>query len=214
MDQSLLVIDNALDDPAQWKLRQLDLPFGVITEDDEAIWGMEVLEMDGDVYVYGTTRQKAGDPRSLVAARAARDELTDFSRWRFRGDNDWHSDARRASALTTGVGTEGSITWLPERKRYVYVYSPPLDPKIQMRTAKTPVGAWSQPVTIYICPETGWDKRIFCYAGKARLVPGTTDELLISYATNSFDMLPHVTADARVYQPQFVRGRVGGPSAH
>jgi hypothetical protein len=208
LDQSLLVIDNPLEDPARWNVQQFDVPFGVFTNDYEAIWGLEVIQVDGDVCIYGTTCRKAGDPRSLVVARVAPHELTDFSRWRFRGNGDWISDVRHAAALATDVGTEGSITWLPERKQYVYVYSPPLDPNIRMRTANTPVGPWSDPVTIYTCPETEWDPRIFCYAGKARLVPGTTDELLISYATNSFDMLPHVTADARVYQPQFVRGRI------
>jgi len=208
MDQSLLIIENPLDDPARWKMRQLNLPFGVFTDDYEAIWGMEVIQAGGDVYVYGTTRKRAGDPRSLVVARVAPHELTDFTRWRFRGEIDWQSDSRLSAALTTGIGTEGSITLLPDRQRYVYVYSPPLDPRIQMRTSATPVGPWSEPVTIYTCPETQWDPRIFCYAGKARLVPGTTDELLISYATNSFDMLPHITADARIYQPRFVTAKV------
>jgi len=208
IDQSLLVNDNPLDDPAQWNVRQLDFPFAAFTDDYEAIWGLEVIEVEGDVYVYGTTRQKAGDPRSLVVARVAPQELSDFSHWQFRTGDEWQADARKATSLTTEVGTEGSITWLPGRQRYVYVYSPPLDPNIQMRTANTPAGPWSEPVTVYTCPETTWDPRIFCYAGKARLVPGTTDELLISYATNSFDMLPHVTADARVYQPQFVRARI------
>lgn len=208
MDQSLLIIDNPLDDPARWKVQQLDFPFGIFTDDFEALWGLEVIQVDGQVYIYGTTRQKAGDPRSLIAAQVAPQELTNFSRWRFRGQSDWTTDRRHAAPLATDVGTEGSITWLPGRQRYVYIYSPPLNPHIQMRTARTPLGPWSEPVAIYTCPEAAWDQRIFCYAGKARLVPGTTDELLISYATNSFDMLPHVTADARVYQPQFVRARI------
>ena len=208
MDQSLLVIDNPLDDPATWRVQQLDLPFGIFTDDYEALWGLDVIRAGAHLYIYGTTRRKNGDPRSLVVARVAPQELTDFSRWRFRNGSSWGTDSRQADALASGVGTEGSITWLPDRRKYVYVYSPPLDPNIQMRTSETPIGPWSQPVTIYTCPEAAWDQNIFCYAGKARLVPRTTDELLISYATNSFDMLTDVTEDARVYQPRFVSARI------
>ena len=208
MDQSLLVIENPLDDPAHWRVQQIDLPIGVFAHDYEALWGFEVIQADDHVYIYGTTRQKNGDPRSLIVARVPPRELTDLTRWRFRTQSEWVSDPRLSAPLTTGVGTEGSITWLPDRERFIYIYSPPLDPNIQMQTAATPIGPWSEPVTIYTCPEVKWDPRIFCYAGKARLIPGTTDELLITYATNSFDMLPHITADARVYQPQFVRARV------
>lgn len=205
MDQSLIVVENPLDDPAKWRVRQHDLPFGAFTEEYEALWGLEVLLADGHVYVYGTTRQRSGDPRGLVVARVLPSDLVRFDCWRFFKEGAWQPDARQCSALTRGVGTEGSVTWVPDRRRYVYVYSPPLDPRILLRTAETPVGPWSEAVTAYTCPETTWDPRIFCYAGKARLIPGTTDQLLISYATNSFDMLPHVTADARVYTPRFVR---------
>lgn len=205
LDQSLLVIENPLEPPNQWRIQQLDLPFGVFTDDYEAIWGLEVLKVDGQIYVYGTTREKVGTTRGLVVARVSPKDFTHFERWEFLRDNDWQHESRRTSWLTTEVGTEGSITWLPDRGRYVYVYSPPLDPNIKMRTATTPIGPWSEPVTIYTCPEAGWDPRIFCYAGKARLVPGSTTELMVSYATNSFEMESHVTADARVYFPRFVR---------
>lgn len=205
MDQSLLVIDNPLDDLARWKTRQVDVPMSNFDGELEVLWGFEAIRVDDHVYVYGTTRGDSKSMRFLNVARVAPEHFAEFSRWEFYSEGTW---SRTSGSITRDVGTEGSITWLPDLQQYVYVYSPPLDPKIQMRTSTTPVGPWSEPVTIYTCPETEWDPRIFCYAGKARLVPGTTDELLISYATNSFDMLPHVTADARVYQPQFVRGRV------
>jgi hypothetical protein len=45
---------------------------------------------------------------------------------------------------------------------------------------------------------------VFAYAAKARLVPGHGEELLVSYATNSFEMLPDVIADSQLYQPRFL----------
>jgi hypothetical protein len=111
--------------------------------------------------------------------------------------------------LAEGVGTEGSITWLPRFGKYAYVYSPPLDPRILWRTARSPVGPWSEPATLYVCPETGWNPRVFCYAAKARPTPEADDALLVSYATNSFDMRNDALADARIYFPRFVRVRLG-----
>lgn len=208
LDQALIVIDNPLDPPERWSWRQFDFPFGAFTDDYEALWGMEVIRSGDDILVYGTQRRGKDQPRSLAAARVSPGDLTNFDRWMFYSQGDWQPQATAASELTTHVGTEGSVTWLPRRKRYVYVYSPPLDPRIQMRTANSPLGPWSEAVTIYTCPEAAWDQRIFCYAGKARLAPGEDDELLVSYATNSFEMLPHVTADARIYMPRFVRVRL------
>jgi len=77
------------------------------------------------------------------------------------------------------------------------------------RTAPTPVGPWSKPTTVYRCPESGWDKRIFCYAAKDHPELAGEMELLISYAANSFE-LSHVVADARLYWPRFIRVKLGG----
>ncbi|MCA9013267.1 MAG: DUF4185 domain-containing protein [Planctomycetaceae bacterium] len=205
LDQSLIVVDNPLDEPAKWTARQFDFPFGAFTDSYEVIWGIEVLNVDDHIYVYGSAQHQRGGVRSLVVARVPRDQITDFDRWTFYRNGEWQNDSKSASSLTDQIGTEGSVTYLPDRRKFIYVYSPPLNPTIMMRTASTPIGPWSEAVAIYECPEVNWDSRIFCYAGKARLIPGTQNELLITYATNSFDMLPHVTSDARVYYPRFVR---------
>jgi hypothetical protein len=208
MDQSLIIIDNPLDEASNWKFRQIDFPFGAFTDSYEAIWGIEVLKVGDVLYVYGTVQQRKEEPRSLVVAQVAPQDLTDFSRWKFYKDGEWQNESKQASSLTSNVGTEGSVTYLSDRQRYLYIYSPSLDPRILMRTAATPIGPWSEALTVYTCPEAQWDPRIFCYAAKARLVPETKNELLISYATNSFEMLPHVSADARVYVPRFVRAKL------
>lgn len=205
LDQSLIVVANPTDEPSKWRSQQLDFPFGAFTDAYEAIWGMEALKVGDELYIYGTTRHQKDQPRSLVVAKAPTADLTRFDRWQFYRSGEWQSHAKQASSLTRDVGTEGSVTWLPDRKQYIYVYSPPLDADIKMRTANSPVGPWSDAVTIYTCPETQWNPRVFCYAAKARLIPGKTNELLISYATNSFDMLPDVLADQRIYRPRFVK---------
>ena len=147
----------------------------------------------------------ASDPRELVLARVAVGDFLQFDRWRFFRRGEWVAEASQASSLAVGVGTEGSVTWLPDQKLWLYVYSPPLDARIQMRAARSLEGPWSEPEPLYTCPDPQRNPRIFCYAAKGRIVPGTHHELLVSYATNSFEMLPDVTADAEIYQPRFVR---------
>jgi len=203
-DQAILVIDNPTDPPGQWRVRQIPLPSGEFTPEYEALWGLEVLRTAESVLVFGTTRERPTDPRRLVVARVPPAQIGEPESWRYWTGQGWGSNPRAATPLVSGVGTEGSLTWLPGRQRWVYLYSPPLDPRIQMRTARTPLGPWSEPVTVHTCPEAAENSRIFCYAAKGRLVPNRGDELLVSYATNSFDMLPDVTADSRVYQPRFV----------
>ena len=205
LDQSVIEVENPLDPPAMWKQRQFDFPHGHFTDNSEALWGLEVLA-DGDwIYTFGTRRGAATDPRELVVARVAPRDFLQFDRWQFHRRGEWVDDPREASSLAVGVGTEGSITWLPDQKLWVYVYSPPLDANIQIRAARSLAGPWSDPQTLYTCPDPQRNPRIFCYAAKGRILHGTKHEMLVSYATNSFEMLPDVSADAGIYQPRFVR---------
>lgn len=203
-DQSLLVVENPLEHPAQWRTRQIPLPCGEFTADYEALWGLELLRTHDAVQIFGTARGRREEPRRLVVAQVAPQLLDQPDQWRFWTRTGWQPDPRQASPLATGVGTEGSLTWLPTRQRWVYLYSPPLDPNIQLRTARSPLGPWSEPVTVHTCPEPQKNPRVFAYAAKARLVPGHGEELLVSYATNSFEMLPDVIADSQLYQPRFL----------
>lgn len=205
LDQSVVIVENPLDPPAQWKHRQVDFPHGHFSETSESLWGLEVLREGEWIYTFGTRRGAASDPRELVLARVAPRDFLQFDRWQFQRNGEWVAEATQASPLAVGVGTEGSITWLPGHKLWVYVYSPPLDATIQIRAARTLTGPWSDPQALYTCPDPQRNPRIFCYAAKGRILPGTRNELLVSYATNSFEMLPDVTADAEIYQPRFVR---------
>ena len=94
--------------------------------------------------------------------------MDDFAAWRFYRDGRWESDFRTATRLVRGMASECSVTYLPEFKRYVLVYTEGgLSARILARTAAAPWGPWSDAAEIYRCPEATWDKRIFCYAAKA-----------------------------------------------
>ena len=100
------------------------------------------------------------------------------------------------------------MDFVPSLKRFVLVTTENgLSDKIVARTAVEPWGPWSEARVIYKCPEVGLSPRVFCYAGKARVVPGGAGELLVSHAFNSHDFW-EVVRDARLYWPRFVRVRL------
>ena len=75
---------------------------------------------------------------------------------------------------------------------------------ILIRLADHPWGPWSDPATIYRCPEAGWDSSYFCYAAKGHPSLSKPNELIIAYVTNSFDF-GKMVSDARIYRPRFLR---------
>ncbi len=210
--QWLGVVDKPDDDPLMWKIQQHKLPCTRFTRQRQINFGAGLLEEGEYVYIYGTDDDRSKQPleRYLIAGRAPKEKLEDFTQWRFYHDGKWTDDFQSADRLTDGVASELSVSYVPAIKKYVLVYSEAgLSPNILIRTATMPVGPWSKPTTIYRCPESGWDKRIFCYAAKDHPELAGEGELIISYAANSFE-LSHVVADARLYWPRFIRVRLGG----
>ena len=164
--------------------------------------------MDGGyVYIYGTDEDIQSEKltRYLTVARVPTNRFADFSEWRFYAAGKWDADFRNATRIIDGIATEYSVSYLPKLRQYALVYTDQgLSPKIQVRTSRTPWGNWSDPFTVYHCPEMSRDKRLFCYAAKAHPTQGTDDQCIVSYVVNSFDV-GQVIADASLYWPRFVR---------
>jgi hypothetical protein len=100
------------------------------------------------------------------------------------------------------------VSYLPDLKRYALVYTENgLGERVVARFATSPDGPWGGPVLLYTCPEMKKDKKVFTYAGKAHPHLAGANELVISYATNSFDLGP-VINNAELYWPTFVRVRL------
>ena len=103
------------------------------------------------------------------------------------------------------VGSEFSLSWLPGRKAYAAGYSEGIGGKILVRLAPALTGPWAAPMEVYRCPEMDWPAKAFCYAAKAHPeLASAPDELLITYAANSWDFW-NLFKDARLYWPRFVR---------
>ncbi len=201
------VVENPAEPPLSWRIAQRKVPCEIIDSKRELAFGAAVLR-DGDyLYVFGTDEDKGrfGPARYLIVARAPLGSADDFAAWRFYHEGQWEADYHGVSRLVPAMGSELSVSYLPNFKRYKLVYTEGgMSPRILARTAAAPWGPWSKATTIYECPESGWDKRIFCYAAKAHPSLATGDELVVSYVANSFDFW-QVMADARLYWPRFVR---------
>lgn len=201
-------IENPLDPPPQWRVRQTKLPFTELTPQRHLVFGAAALAQGEHLYVFGTDERpgKKEFGRRMALARAPADAPGDFSRWRFFSDGEWVEDFRRATPLAPGMASEYSVTPLATGGFVTVTHDVLLSPRIVARTAPQPWGPWSEAVEVFCSPEAGWKKGIFCYAGKAHPSLSRGDELIITYAANAHS-LADVIRDPRLYWPRFVRAK-------
>lgn len=205
--QWLGIVTNPLAPPLEWHFEQCRLPCAEFSSERHRTFGAATLLEREYLYIYGTDEDiRRGEvERYLTVARVPISRAADFSAWRYYAGGEWDVDYRKATRIADRMASECSVTFLQKPGRYVLVYTDRgLSPKIELRTSSTPWGTWSNPSTVYQCPEMDKDKRVFCYAAKAHPSEGTGDALMISYVANSYDV-GQVIADASLYWPRFVR---------
>jgi hypothetical protein len=207
IDMWLGTVSNPDAEPTKWKTEYKKVPFADFGGERKRSFGSAVLT-DGDhAYVYGYEERptRFGPMRDLLVARVAKDKLADFDSWRFFADGEWKKDVRDATSQAGGLGAEFSVSYIPGLKRYALVYTERgLSDRIVANFAASPEGPWSKPVLLYTCPEMKKDKGVFTYAGKAHGHLAGEKELVISYATNAYELAP-VINNADLYWPNFVR---------
>ena len=162
------------------------------------------------VYIYGTTEDIVAGfhYKHMILARAPTSALADFDRWQFYNSGTWTPDFRKAERLCAGVANEYSVSYLSVFGKYIVVYSDSerVD-TVAARFAAEPWGPWSEPISLYRCPEARRGPNIICYAAKGHPdISAASDELIISYIPNSTDFETMVF-DARLYRPRFIRVR-------
>lgn len=208
VDAWLGTVSNPDAAPPAWKIAYTKMPFAEFGEKRKWLFGSSVLAVGADAYVYGyeETPAKPFPARKLLVARVPKDKLADFDAWRFlSAKGEWSSDVKAAGGFAGGLGAEFSVSYLPALKRYALVTTENgLSDRIVGRFAPSPEGPWGDPVLLYTCPEMKADKKVFTYAGKAHPHLAGEAELVVSYATNSFEWGP-VINNADLYWPNFVR---------
>ena len=203
------VIANPDEPPLQWHITQIKLPFTQITSGGELVFGSAVMMRGGNVYIFGTDSRgglkKSGLGRDMVLAKVDAAKIEDFNRWHFWAGDKWEKDFTKVTPLVEGMASEFSVSFQPTLKQFVLVYTEGgLSGNILLRTAPAAEGPWSEATLVYQCPEKDLPVKAFCYAAKAHPeLPAAPNELLITYAANSWDFA-NLINEPRLYWPRFV----------
>lgn len=191
--------------PLEWEIEQQKMPCAIYTDEGARTFGAAALHDEGFIYIYGNEdRRDEGRKQGVLLARVREEDFGSFSKWRYYSDGEWEEDFTRATPICPPVASEYSVSFLPALEKYVMVYTEAIWGRNVLRTAPSPIGPWSDPTEFYRAPEMDWPGKIFCYAGKAHPQLAGADELLVTYASNSFESA-EVIGDARLYWPRFVR---------
>jgi hypothetical protein len=207
LDLWLGTVSNPDAEPTKWKVDYAKVPFATFGDKRKVSFGSAAIAVGDHVYVYGyeETPTRFFPHRKLLVARAPKNELADFKQWRFLTDGEWTADAKAATGSASELGTELSVSYLPKLKQYALVTTENgLSAKIVARFAPSPEGPWGDPVLLYTCPEMKNDKKVFTYAAKAHAHLAGENELVISYATNGYELSTTIN-NADLYWPTFVR---------
>lgn len=200
------VLDHSLP-PTRWRYHLHQLPFYHRDDRSHLSFGSAVWSDGKWVYIYGTRDDRSHTPlkRGLIVARVSVGRMVHFTAWQFWTPDGWSQRWRECSVSGDDIGSEFSVSFVPALRRWALVYSPAdLSPEIRLRWADSPVGTWSEPQAAYHCPDVQKGQHVFCYAAKAHPELSAPDELLVTYATNSFEM-SEVLNNAELYVPRFVR---------
>lgn len=201
-------IENPLDEPDQWQVRQYKIPYGHYAKGGNTFFGSALMKEPESIYIYGAREDwsKGFGGRSMIVASVSSSvPMSDFSAWRFYAQGRWKTQMKELAKLFKGTATEYSVSYQPGIKRYVAIYTENgMSKNILMRTASGPTGPWSKPRAVFECPEVDWDDAYFCYAAKGHPEISSEDELIVTYICNSLDFGKMVN-DARIYRPRFLR---------
>ncbi|HEX3625791.1 MAG TPA: DUF4185 domain-containing protein [Verrucomicrobiae bacterium] len=201
----LAKVENPDTPPGQWKKTTQKLPFTRLADGQAALLGSEILQSGDYIYIYGFSNYtNSTATKNQIVARAPENNPGDPAGWKFYSNGTWTRDFEKTTPIFSNAGAEGSVSWQPYLKKFVFVYSEGIWGTILMRTAEAPEGPWSNPVKLYQCPDMKFSPHAFCYAAKGHPELSTTNELIISYAANS-ESLSDVMNDTRLYWPRFIR---------
>lgn len=188
----LMVVGNPDAPIAEWRTRLVEIPFFRRTENGDTAFGAACVA-DGELCIFGIREdwKRGMGGRSVVVARTATPE--DFASWKIS------EPLFDEGATEFSVGRFGS--------GFVAVYTRfGLSDEIHARFAPKPEGPWSAPKLIYRVPDVAWSKNYFSYAAKAHPELATAPgELVVTYATNSWELADHVRDAERLYWPRVVR---------
>lgn len=212
---TLAHVANPHDHPTAWRITQYQIPWARFEPHHSLMFGAALLQDGGYIYIYGFDEEPSdfGHQSHMVLARTSKNNLADFNQWEFYSNGQWQSDWQQTTRLFPDIGVEYSVSYQESLQQYVVVYWDTaccFSGKMLFRHASTSYGPWSEPLTIFVCPEKDWRPNTFCYGAKAHPELSTApNELVVTYVANSD--FAQLFADARLYWPRFLRIKFGSP---
>lgn len=209
----VVVVDDPDAPPLDWAIH-VHAPGGPAADPNASLG--TAVERDGPwLYAYATA---LGSRHVGWLARFAVDAVlagAPVPQWK-SGDDRFVDAAtlgeRAPDTVIDTIGPENSVHEDPRLGKVVHVASRGFGAtRIAVRTAPGWTGPFSAPADVFTPPESRGE-RPFVYAGKAHpeLVTGDPNDLVVTYATNSFEFDDLFTdAGQYLYYPRFVRLRLG-----
>jgi len=106
-------------------------------------WGAaSIIAQDEYIYVYGKKTTDGLNPAYYVA-RVDASSATDISAYRYYNGSDWVVDDSSAASVFNGMNSL-SLSYNDYLGKYIMVSSPPLSNDIEIRTAESPEGPFSE----------------------------------------------------------------------
>lgn len=199
-----VMVDNPDAEVSDWQVRTLETPtnpLGII------VGFAAALELGGHVYALGSQNPVKSHP--IYAARWPVEEVRHGRlmnpEW-WAGDRlGWVTDSSGAPRwpLFENGQSELSVHLDPMTRRFLAVQTQGFGPAdVMVRAAPALTGPWTERQMLYR-PSEYRRPNVMIYAAKAH--PQLTGaDLVLTYATNTFEFDEHLTDD-RIYYPRFVR---------
>jgi hypothetical protein len=189
--------------PGQWKISERDMTGG------EMLPGVSIVA-DGSFLLLYTRITETQGKGYMAVLRVPRNKIADpASHWEYLGrDSKWRRGTPHGDALHVidQPISEMSVRYHPRWKEWAAISTGPgaISNHIVARTAGTPAGPWSEPITIFQFPEVtqNFDRDTFCYAAKEH-IEFDDSNLVVTYACNSFSF-EKVVNNMAIYRPQVV----------
>ena len=199
-----LMVENPDDEPSTWRVRTLETPanpLGIL------VGFATVLRLGEYVYALGSENPVKSHP--IYAARWPAEDVRrgDLRHPEWWGGElaGWVPDSSSAARWPLFENGQSELTIHRDRTtgQFLAVHTQGFGPAdVVLRAAPALTGPWTAPRLLYRPPEY-YRPDIMIYAGKAH--PELTGaELVLTYATNSFDF-GRLVSDSLVYYPRFIR---------
>lgn len=199
-----VMVENPDAEPSAWRVRQLETPanpLGIV------VGFATVARLGEHVYALGSENPVKSHP--IYAARWPADEVRRGNLRRpewWAGERvGWAPDSSSAPRWPLFENGQSELTIHVDQatQRFVEVQTQGFGPAdVMMRAAPALTGPWSAPRMVYRPPEY-YRPNVMIYAAKAHQHL-TGGDLVLTYATNTFQFNEHLT-DSLIYYPRFVR---------